>query len=441
MIDLPVQVRDPLKRLSRRVALGMFLDVWPRWAAGAVLAGGLAVLVCRVAVPSAAAHLGWSWLIPVVAAIPAAADCRRRRFRDEDVAALADSLAGGRGTLLAVIETRDAAWFESPHLARAVAFPLPRLQVWRRLAPLAATLAFLALALALPQRVPAGTSVALAGDIAKDLTATVVELKQQGMVSAEEQKKLDDEIERIRRGAAQKVDAGSWEAADSLREKLAADVAEKQHALAWAQDSFARYAAAAQRADGGGTSAEAQAAELSRSLQKLEQSGLLAGAPEKLRQLLKSGKLPTDAASLRELSASFSKYMAETNGRFGNVAKLGKEFGRFDPAEFPLPEGEGATGDEPGNGGIDRGRADAPLTWGKETSPLDRFKAKALPPGAARSADDWAPLAELPGAPQVDAQTSIGAAGRQYAPAAGQAAWRRGLAPRHQSAVKKYFAK
>ena len=84
---------------------------------------------------------------------------------------------------------------------------------------------------------------------------------------------------------------------------------------------------------------------------------------------------------------------------------------------------------------------DAPLTWGKETSPFDRFKAKALPPGAARSPDDWAPVVELPGAPQGTPERSTPSAAREYAAAAGQTAWRRALAPRHQSAVKKYFAK
>jgi hypothetical protein len=147
---------------------------------------------------------------------------------------------------------------------------------------------------------------------------------------------------------------------------------------------------------------------------------------------------------MRELAAAVSKYLAETKGRMGDLARLGKEFGRFDPSEFPLEfnssgsDGSGA----PGTGGINRGRGDAPLTWGKESLPLDRFKAQALPPGAARSPDDWAPLAEMPGTPQESPESSAqSAAARQYASAAGQAAWRRTLAPRHQSAVKKYFEK
>ncbi len=90
---------------------------------------------------------------------------------------------------------------------------------------------------------------------------------------------------------------------------------------------------------------------------------------------------------------------------------------------------------------MNRGRADADLTWGKESLPIDRFKTRPLPPGAAANPDDWAPLVEATGAPQVSPVVSTAAAARQYAPAAGQSAWRRNLAPRHRTAVKKYFVK
>ena len=126
-----------------------------------------------------------------------------------------------------------------------------------------------------------------------------------------------------------------------------------------------------------------------------------------------------------------------------DLGRLGKEFGRFDPSEFPLDSSESAANGDgnPGQGGINRGRGDAPLTWGKESLPFDRFKAQPLPPGAARSPDDWAPVVELPGAPQESPAQSASSAARQYAAVAGQTAWRRTLAPRHQSAVKKYFEK
>src|SRR5689334_15542790 len=123
MTDLPVPIRRRLRRLARRLALGLFLDTWPRWAAGGLLIAGLAALACRMLLPSASPYLRWLWIVAPLAIVPASILCRLRRFRTADVVAVADSLAGGSGTLLAVEETHDGAWIDSPLLARAAAFP------------------------------------------------------------------------------------------------------------------------------------------------------------------------------------------------------------------------------------------------------------------------------------------------------------------------------
>jgi hypothetical protein len=444
MNDMPVSVRPALRRLSRRLAIGLFLDVWPTWAAASLLLAGVVALVCRLFFPGAASLLHWLLLVPVLTALPVLIVCFMRAYRPAEVVALADWLTGGQGMLLTLLETSDPAWTESPKLEDAMKFALPRLRPWRKLAALPPALAFLAVTLWLPQRTPAQAGNAiLADDIAADLMATVAALKQQELITPGEEKRFEEEIERIRRGAQERVDSSSWEAADALREKVAADLSGKQDAVKWAEESLGRYAAAAQGGANSESTSEAHAAELMKAIEQLARSGLLAGAPADLQGLLNGGKLPTDAASLRELTAALSTYLANTNGRFGDLARLGKEFGRFDPSEFPLdPDAAGPDGDGiPGRGGINRGRGDAPLTWGKETLPFDRFKAQALPPGAPRSPDDWAPLVVLPGAPRESPELSAQAAARQYAAAAGQTAWRRTLAPRHQSAVKKYFEK
>jgi hypothetical protein len=444
MKELPASVRPVLRRLARRLAIGLFLEVWPPWAAASLLLVGVTALVCRLFVPSAASALPWLWLAPLVTAVPALIVCFMRAYRPSEVVAVADWLSGGQGVLMTLLENNDPAWAESPLLKHASALSLPRLRPWRRLAALVPAAAFLTLALLLPQRVlPLGANTILADDIAADLTATMMELKKQELITPVEEKNLEEEIERIRRGAEERVDSSSFEAADALRERVAAGLSEKQDAVKWAQESLARYAAAAQGGAQSGSNAETGGTELAKALEQLAQSGLLAGAPANLQELLKSGKLPADAGSLRELAASLAEYLGEQNGRFGQLARLGKEFGRFDPSEFPLesdqsgPDGDG----EPGRGGVNRGRADAELTWGKESLPLDRFKAQPLPPGAPRSPDDWAPLVMLPGAPQESPELSSPSAAKKYAADAGQTAWRRTLAPRHQSAVKKYFEK
>jgi hypothetical protein len=441
MSSVPVSLRPRLRRLARRLTIGLFLDVWPIWAVASLLLAGLIALICRLFVPAAAPYLAWLWIAPLVAAVPVLILCVMRGYRPAEVVAIADWLNGGHGLMLTLMEQQDEAW--AGRLDEASTFAMPRLRPWRRLAWLPAALAFLAVALSLPQRIPRASTTVLAEEIADDLNTMLDALKQQHLVTPEEEKTLEQEIERIRRAAEERVDASAWEANDALRERVAATVAGKRDAVKWAEETLGRYAAAAQAAPGGEVKPGAETAELTKALESLAKSGLLANAPPDLQRLLRGGKLPADPKAMRELAAAVSKYLADTNGRIGDLGRMGKEFGRFDPSEFPLefngsaPDGDG----DPGTGGINRGRGDAPLTWGKESLPFDRFKAQALPPGAARSPEDWAPLAEMPGTPQESPESSARSAARQYASAAGQAAWRRTLAPRHQSAVKKYFDK
>jgi hypothetical protein len=438
---MPVTGDVQLRRLARRLAIGLFLDVWPAWAAGSLLVAGVATLICRVFVPAASPHLSWLWLAPAAATLPAALIGYRRSYSSADVVALADSLTGGRGTLIALFETGDTAWRESALAASAGAVSLPRLRPWRRMAVLCPAAAFMAAAFWTPQRVPPRSDALLATEMTRQLDATLAELTQQQLVTVAEEKRLDEEIERIRRSAERRVDASAWEAADALRDRIAAGISDKQNALEWADEALARYAAASKGAGAGDVAeAETQAAALTKALERLQQHGLLRGAPEDIQRLLAGAPLPTDAASLNALLSSLSKHLRQANGRIAGLSQLGKAAGRFDPAEFPLASASPAGRDgAPGRGGVTRGRGDADLTWGKETAPLDRFKDAALPPGTPRSPDDWAPIAETPGAPDADPVLTSPSAARQYASVAGQSAWRRTLAPRHQSAVKKYF--
>ena len=436
---MPVTGEEALRRLARRLAIGLFLDVWPTWAAGSLFLGGFVTLTCRVFFPAVSSQASWLWVAPLLAALPALLICYRHFYSSADVVALADSLTGGRGTLVALFETGDTAWRDSALAAAAYAVSLPRLRPWRRMAVVLPATAFMAAAFWVPQRMPQRSDALLANEIASRLEATLTELKQEHLVTAAEEERLDEEIERIRRSAERRVDASSWEAVDALRDRIAAGVAEKQNALQWAEEALARYDAASKGA-GAGDVAPAQAAELAKALERLAQHGLLRGAPQDVQRLLEGARLPTDAASVSALMSSLSKYLREANGRIAGLSQRGKPPGRFDPSEFPLASNTSADGDgRPGRGGVTRGRADADLTWGKETARLDRFKERALPPGTPRSPDDWAPVVEMPGAPDAAPVLTSPSAARQYAAVAGQSAWRRTLAPRHQSAVKKYF--
>ncbi len=70
MKDLPASVRPILRRLTRRVAVGLFLEIWPRWAIGSFLIAGTVALVCRMFFEGAAPLLPWLWLAPVLSIFP-----------------------------------------------------------------------------------------------------------------------------------------------------------------------------------------------------------------------------------------------------------------------------------------------------------------------------------------------------------------------------------
>src|SRR5687768_6727403 len=130
MHDMPASVRPMLRQLARRLAIGLFLDVWPKWAAASLLGAGLVVLICRVAFPRAAPYLSWLWLAPLLTAVTAIITCVVRRYRPGEVIALADWLGGGQGMLMTLLEHHDPAWIESPLADLSSRFTLPRLRPW-----------------------------------------------------------------------------------------------------------------------------------------------------------------------------------------------------------------------------------------------------------------------------------------------------------------------
>ena len=447
MQELPPSIRSILRRLRRRVALGLFLETWPRWAVGSFLIAGTLALLCRIFFASAGPIVPWLWIAPLLATIPAVILCMRRAYRPSEIVALADSLSGGHGTLLTLLETHDSRWSGTTAVESLSRLSMPRLRPWQRLGPVLASAIFLAVSILVPQRMLTGpANTILANDMVADLKGTLEELKTQELLTPEEEKNLEQEIERIRKDAIERMDASSWEAADTLREKIAAGLSQKEDAMNWAEESLARFAAAAQA---GVPSSAAQTDELAKAIEKLAENGMLGDAPADLQKLLGGEdaiaggqvKLPSDPKALRRLAAALAQHLGDRSLRFSELRRLPREAGRFDPSEFgefdydDTKEGNG----KPGSGGLSRGRADADLTWGDESIPFDRFKSVSLPPGSVRSPDDWSPVAELPGAPKEAPERSAASSGLQFEGTSGQAAWRRTLAPRHYSAVKRYF--
>ncbi len=95
---------------------------------------------------------------------------------------------------------------------------------------------------------------------------------------------------------------------------------------------------------------------------------------------------------------------------------------------------------KPGRGGISRGRGDAPLTWGDEsTRENTKFKETILPPGSEDLPQDQVIGLTVAAPDDETASSAPRTAARGTSAATGDETWRRKLRPRHRSVVRGYF--
>lgn len=96
-------------------------------------------------------------------------------------------------------------------------------------------------------------------------------------------------------------------------------------------------------------------------------------------------------------------------------------------------------GNNPGQGGVSRGRGDAEMTWGEETpGETDPFESKTLPDARYADPEHTGIVGIGAAAPPVDPQAEAPGSGAIEA-SGGQSAWRRRLAPQHRDAVRTWF--
>lgn len=94
-----------------------------------------------------------------------------------------------------------------------------------------------------------------------------------------------------------------------------------------------------------------------------------------------------------------------------------------------------------GRGGVSRGRGDAEMTWGEETSgDTDRFEAKALPEASYSDPEHSTVVGIGAAAPRIEPVVEPGGQ-LDVTTSGGETAWKRRLAPRHRRAVQTYFTR
>lgn len=440
-------------------------------AAGWCFAWGVAVLVLRTVVGFNSPALVWGSAGLVAIAAASAVLAYRRVPSRESARALLDhhSLCGG--LLMASSEVGLGVWQE-----RIPPLVMPRLR-WRGRRTwglFAAACAFVAISFAVPQRYVTSMSrrpLNVESEVA-DLQRKIEILEEEQVLEPEQATEMAKKLERVAAEARGEDPAKTWEALDHLDEAVTAAARQSaEEALAKTEKA----AKAESLARGlGEAAADLDPAALSQAMEKLaelvnkaaaDNEALRSALGEEMCSACQAGSL--DLGQCKELAACLGQCKEGLAGKLARLAEAGlispqaldkiAELGQCDGtglAEF-LKEGEGAglglscseqidlwlAEGMPGQGGVDRGRGDAPMTWTDPSSEegVD-FTEQALPPASVAALKENRLVGVSIGAPTVEAPADpTGQGGLDGAAAGGGSAHVHTVLPRHRGSVKRYF--
>jgi hypothetical protein len=465
-----LEVRREIAALRRRLAAALMLHyclrtilIWSMfWACGVVVlrvAGAVErPLLVWGAVGYGPAILAGVWLtlrrVPAAAGVRAALDCRNRLG----------------GLLMAGGELDIGQWTANmPGVER----PAVRLRAGRHWAMLAATAAFLAVALWLPDRyLPAQDQSLQLGAEMDKLKDKLAALKQEKLIPPEKADLLEKDLEELRNKSLGRQPAKTTEALDHLEGALTKTAAAAAETALKNIDAAARaeqLAEALQQAQD-----KMDEKQLDRAMKELaEMTNKAAAECQSLADALDT-ELTTDcresdlsSAQLEKLSEALRNCKSCERGRIERLVKArlievddlieaeGKCKGcpGEDLEEIIVLLGR-CKGDEdldeaiqcisaglPGRGGVNRGRGDAAMTWSKGTNKENvSFKEKVLPPGTVDSLKESRLAGISASAPKTDT-TSEGSSGGALgaAKSGGGEARQQTILPQHQKPVQKYF--
>ncbi len=428
-------------------------------------AWGTIALILRATTSISAKPLLWGAAGIAVAMLFAAWKARQERPARREIEAILDARNQFGGLLMARADTSIGAW-ES----RVSSPARPRLR-WKNnqaVALICCAALFVAISLLVPVRW-AGRNAARALNVAaqaESLAAQIEALKESQLIEEAKAEELDQKLDQLVKEASAEDPAKTWEALDHLAEdleKTTKDAVEK----AQAEEARAQQAETLSEAlqAGAGQLDEKTMTEAMQTLSAMMQSAMkeneaLAGELSKeTQEAIKSGALK--AEHLSEISKAMSKSQSARAKNLSNLAKSGAinpnslkngargnrpkgsdlaKFLKENSREMSVEEMVGAFCENPGRGGVSRGRGDAEMTWTDGTDEKNaKFKEQVLPPSAIAGLDESELLGVSTAAPTAD-KTAISAHGSlNNAATGGGSAYTQSLLPRHKGAVKRYF--
>lgn len=466
------QVLDPamvmehpqvVERLHRRLVRLLAVRRALMWLTVGAFGVGSLILAGRVAGATRGAWIsGCMGILVPIGAAAVVYEWRRRPSR-EVIRAVYDEWRRCGGIVMSEEQSDMRAWY-----SRLPSPELPRLRWhWYRTGGsfLAAT-GFLAVVVALPDgwvRPFAGSRLEI-GQWVEQLQLEARALAEEAIVDPEQARELTSELERMRREASGRDPARTWEALDHLaqlhRDKAEAAAEEAVRALA-ELTQIESLAEALQQALESGLAAEQAAVaarELARMLRDLQGTTQLQGGKmnqlgsglnftnvvdlEQLRKVLGEAKqgLSNSVARLAHLQLLEARWLGLCRGacQSTNLAAL-LAFLRSGSCTNGEGLRLGLRGEMPGAGGVDRGRADAPMTWKDPTAEEGaEFREQALPLSAALGPVELLGVSlSAPDRADPEVKTEHGALAG--AAAGGGSAHAAVILPRHREVVQRFF--
>lgn len=443
------------------------------WLSCWAFAWGLGVLILRGIVGVSTPWLVW----PVLGAVPIAAAAaailtRRDVPPPQIIRALFDAHGNCGGLLMASSEVPLGAWADT---VGEPAVPSLHWRAGRTVGLLAVAVAFLLVSFLVPRRafetpVPRPLNVGREIDM---LAEQVKVLQDEKVIDERKAEQLSEKLNQIAGEATGQDPVKTWEAMDHLSKTVSAAADKAAEAALRDTESLAK--------------AESLAAGLAEDADKLSREGLTA-AMEKLAELAEKAERAAedvghdvskeiqdaldgeageaDAEDLKRLAEALGEAkealagrlgrlidarlidaeLAELNERLGecNTDGLAELLGGGEPGQGDLSAAELIElwcGSRPGRGGVNRGRADAPMTWTdpSNTEGVD-FTEQVLPPATLAALKKSRLVGVGVGAPTVAKPTGpVGGGALGAAGAGGGSAHTHTILPRHRGAVGRYF--
>ncbi len=457
--DHEQSIRVFIRKLALLLAFKQSLAFATVWC----FAWGAVALILRAASATPRKSLLWGAIGMVVAVVVAAVLSRRQLPSVASVRALLDDRNDCGGLLMAGADADLGDW-------RTPEITLPRLR-WRKARAfglLAASGAFVVISFLAPVRF-ATSSAARPMDVGREvenLSERIDALKEAQVIEEAKAKALEQKLDQLGQEASGEDPSKTWEALDHLNdavEKAAKEAAEsanaKQEQLSKAEALAEGLTAGAEQLDSKTlTEAMKTLAGMTQEAMK-ENEALAADLSPETQEAIKSGSLKPE--HLKEISKALSKGKSSLNQKLAKLGRSGAinpgalkggaradrrdnsglaKFLKENAEKMSVEDAVGQWCENPGKGGVTRGRGDAAMTWTDGSSEKGaKFKEKVLPPSSVAGLNDSQLVGLSATAPTVDTSGVAAHGALNNTASGGGSAYTQTILPRHRGAVKRYF--